>query len=449
MNLTLTQIALALGVSLDATGVVTGWSIDSRTIEPGNFFIPLRGPTHDGHDHLNEAFAKGAIAAVTGPLKSRDREGAGLHKPGLTIPVSDTLAALQALAGWARTNWNGEVVAVTGSAGKTSTKEIIASMLSKAMSVGKSEGNLNNHVGLPLSILRLPADARVAVLELGMNHAGEIRDLAKIARPGIAVVTNVGPAHIENFADGLEGIAAAKRELVEALPEDGIAILNADDPLVATMGAAHQGKTITYGIVSNATVQARDLRLLENHVEFTVENQRIASPVAGRHNVLNLLAGIAVGREYGIPLAKLAEAAAALPVLKMRGERKVHNGVTIWDDCYNANPDAMRAMLDVLKDTKASGRRIAVLGEMRELGSWSAKLHAEVGRYAASAGIDALIAIHGDARYMAENHPASQFVDEPETAGELLQQMTSPGDAILFKGSRGTHVERALERYLA
>ena len=163
---------------------------------------------------------------------------------------------------------------------------------------------------------------------------------------------------------------------------------------------------------------------------------------------MNLLASIAVGREYGIALPKLAEAAAALPVLKMRGERQVRNGVTIWDDCYNANPDAMRAMLDVLKDTHAT-RRIAVLGEMRELGVWSEKLHSDVGRYAASAGIDFLIAIHGDAQHTAAQHPAAQFVDDPETAGELLKQMARPGDAILFKGSRGTHVEKALERYLS
>ena len=193
----------------------------------------------------------------------------------------------------------------------------------------------------------------------------------------------MGPAHIENFAGGLAGIAAAKRELVEALPADGVAVLNADDPLVAAMSGGV--RTITYGIVSNANVQARNLRLLDDRVEFTVENQPISAPVAGRHNVLNVLAGIAVGREYGIPWPALAEAAAALPVLKMRGERSVHNGVTIWDDCYNANPDAMRAMLDVLQSTRAE-RRIAVLGEMRELGGWSERLHSEVGQYAASCG---------------------------------------------------------------
>jgi UDP-N-acetylmuramoyl-tripeptide--D-alanyl-D-alanine ligase len=443
MNLTFQQIAVALGVTIDIAGLATGWSIDSRTIERGDFFFPLHGPNHDGHAHLAAAFEKGAVAAVV------DR---AVETAGFTIRVPDTLAALQSIAAWARTDWAGDVVGVTGSAGKTTTKEIMAGLLSSEMPVGKTIGNFNNHVGLPLSILRLPRDARVAVLELGMNHAGEIRELAKIARPQIAVVTNVGPAHIENF-DSLEGVAAAKRELVEALPSDGVAVLNADDPLVASFGAAHSGKTITYGIVSNANVQARDVESLDTGVRFSVEDVVFTSHAAGRHNILNILAGIAVGREYGIGLARLAEAAAALPAsLKMRGERITHNGVTIWNDCYNANPDAMRAMIDVLKETPAQ-RRFAVLGEMRELGTWSEKLHSEAGHYVAESGIDFLIAIHGDAHYMVDAaampQGAAHFVDDPETAGELLKEMARPGDAVLFKGSRGTHVERALERYLA
>ena len=436
MNLTLQQIGHALSVPVNATGTATGWSIDTRTLQPGDLFVALKGPNHDGHDHLESAFAKGAIAALVDQ---------NIEAEGFTLRVPDTFRALKALASWTRAHWPGQVIGVTGSAGKTTTKEIIARLLATTYKTGKTEGNFNNHVGLPLSILRLPEDAELAVLELGMNHAGEIRELANIAKPRVAVVTNVGPAHIENFPDGLAGIAAAKRELVEALPQDGVAILNADDPNVAAM---KRGKTITYGIATDASVRAHNLRLLQDHVEFFVENEEISAPVAGRHNVLNILAGIAAGLEYGIKLHTLAIAASQLPVLKMRGERKVHNGVTIWDDCYNANPDAMRAMIDVLEQTPAT-RRIAVLGEMRELGTWSEKLHTEVGEYAASAKIDYVIAIHGDAKYTAAQHPAAQFVDDPETAGELLKELARPGDAILFKGSRGTHVEKALERYLA
>ena len=442
MNLTLQQIGQALSLPLTATGTVTGWSIDTRTLVSGDLFVALKGPNHDGHDHVEAAFAKGAAAAiVSAPPFRAATEGSG----ELLIQVPDTLKALQTLAAWARSRWPGQVIGVTGSAGKTTTKEIIARLLATTYKTGKTEGNFNNHVGLPLSILRLAQDSQFAVLELGMNHLGEIRDLAQIAKPRVAVVTNVGPAHIENFPDGLTGIASAKRELVNALPADGLAVLNADDPYVAAM---RRGRTITYGINANADVKARNLRLLDDHVEFSVENEEISAPVAGRHNVLNILAGIAVGLEYGVKLRTLAIAAAEPIILKMRGERKVHNGVTIWDDCYNANPDAMRAMLDVLQQTSAT-RRIAVLGEMRELGTWSEEFHTQVGKYAASANIDYVIAIHGDAKYTAAQHPSAQFVDDPESAGDLLKKLVRPGDAVLFKGSRGTHVERALERYLA
>jgi UDP-N-acetylmuramoyl-tripeptide--D-alanyl-D-alanine ligase len=446
VTLTLSQIALALRMTLSCPdAIVTGWSTDSRTIAAGEFFFPLSGPNHDGHLHLDEAFRGGAIAAVV------DRE---VSTKGLTIRVANTLSALQDVAAWAREDWGGDVIGVTGSVGKTSTKEILARLLEGEIPTGKTAGNFNNHVGLPLSILRLPRDSRVAVLELGMNHAGEIRDLAAIAKPRIAVVTNVGYAHIENF-DSIDGIAAAKRELVDALPADGIAVLNADDVHVAAMAQGFKGKTITYGIVSNANVQARDCAFTATGVRFTVDGVNFDSPVAGRHNILNILAGVAVGREYGISLPRMAEAARALPVLKMRGERSIHNGVTIWNDSYNANPDAMRAMIDVLRDTSAT-RRIAVLGEMRELGAWSQRLHADTGAYTAQAGIDIVIAVHGAAQHLAEAAVSAglpkenvHFVADSETAGELLKQIARPGDAILFKGSRGTAIERALERYLA
>ena len=443
MKLALSQIALALKqVWSGPDALAIGWSTDTRSLVAGDFFFPLTGPNHDGHAHLADAFAKGAIGAVV------DRD---VEADGPTLRVANTLEALQQVAAWARLDWGGDVVGVTGSAGKTTTKEIIAQILECGLPTGKTLGNFNNHVGLPLSILRLDRKSKVAVLEMGMNHAGEIRDLAKIAKPRMAVVTNVGHAHIE-FFDSIEGIAAAKRELVEALPADGIAVLNADDSRVATM-ARLDLKTITYSIVSNATWQARDCAYTDTGVQFTVNGIQFESPVTGRHNILNILAGVAVGNEYGIPMRDMANAARALPVLKMRGERIVHNGVTIWNDSYNANPDAMRAMVDVLRDTRAVNR-IAVLGEMRELGAWAERLHTDTGVYIAKMGIDVLIAVHGEAKHMAEaaaNAGLKQvhFVDAAETAGELLKTIARPGDAILFKGSRGVHIERALERYLA
>src|SRR6185369_12805046 len=251
MKFSLRAVADALGVSapVNPDAMVTGWSVDSRTLQPGDLFFALRGPVNDGHAHVAEVFAKGAVAAVV-------EESIGVG--GSLLRVDDTLRALQQLAEWARREWRGDVVAVTGSAGKTTTKDVIAEMLATEMATAKNQGNLNNHVGLPLSLLRLDETARVAVLEMGMNHAGEIRDLAAIASPDVGVVTNVGYAHIENF-DSIEDIAAAKRELVEALGDRGTAVLNADDERVAGFATGHPGRSILYGQSPDAQVRAEDV----------------------------------------------------------------------------------------------------------------------------------------------------------------------------------------------
>src|SRR5579864_878147 len=240
MRFPLREVADALGLAAGVDTVVTGWSVDSRTLQAGDLFFALRGPNHDGHAYVAEVLRKGAAAVVV------DHEVDAARAEASVLRVGDSLAALQSLAAWARRGWGGDVVGVTGSAGKTTTKDLIAEMLAVEMKTAKTEGNLNNQVGLPLSLLRLDEAARVAVIEMGMNHAGEIRDLAAIARPDVGVVTNVGFAHIENF-DSVEGIAAAKRELIESLPEDGTAVLNADDPRVAAFGRIHSGRTILYG----------------------------------------------------------------------------------------------------------------------------------------------------------------------------------------------------------
>jgi UDP-N-acetylmuramoyl-tripeptide--D-alanyl-D-alanine ligase len=437
-----TEVAQALGLHADSHARVTGWSIDSRTVAPGDLFFALRGPNHDGNAYVDEVLRKGAVAAVA----NEPNDGAWI--------VPDTLAALQTTASWAVKQWGGEVIGVTGSAGKTSTKDVIAAMLAAHMPAGKTIGNLNNHVGLPLSILRLPGHARVAVLEMGMNHAGEIRDLCAIARPRIGVVTNVGYAHMEAF-DSIEGVAAAKRELIESLPPDGIAVLNADDPLVSQFRSAHPGRSITFGIECDADIRAKHLQLTDGGVSFTLEGVPFESMLVGRHSVLNILAGLAVAALYGIRPAQLTAVVKGLPAPPMRGRRLVHDGVVILDDCYNSNPDAARAMIDVLRDTPAQ-RRIAVMGEMLELGRWSEPLHREVGRYVAAAGIDVLLGIRGQASQLVDAarnaglaRDSALFFDDALAAGEHLRRIARPGDVILFKGSRGTHVEHALERFLA
>jgi len=446
MKFALRDVAGMAGVAVDSDVEVTGWSVDSRTIQPGDLFFALRGPNHDGHAYIGEVFEKGAVAVVA------DR---AVEAPGpsvnVLIHVEDSLGTLQKMAGCARKKFAGDVVAVTGSAGKTTTKDVIAAMLQTAMKTAKNEGNLNNHVGLPLSILRLPQDARAAVLEIGMNHAGEIRELAAIARPNVGVVTNVGYAHIE-FFDSIEGIAAAKRELVESLPPDGTAVLNADDRRVAKFPFA--GRRILYGQSSEADVRAEDVEYSLEGTRFRVGPVQFETKLAGRHNVSNLLAGIAVAGLYGIEAARLQDAVKKIFPGKMRGERFHYRGVLVYNDCYNSNPDAVRAMLDVLADTPAR-RRIAVLGEMLELGQWAEPLHRDVGTYAAERGIDVLVGIRGaacctlDAATRAGLRAgAAFFFENPEDAGRHVATLAETGDAILFKGSRGVHVERALEGFL-
>jgi UDP-N-acetylmuramoyl-tripeptide--D-alanyl-D-alanine ligase len=370
------------------------------------------------------------------------------------LRVEDSLAALQSLAAWARRRWDGDVVGVTGSAGKTTTKDLIAEMLAVEMTTAKTEGNLNNQVGLPLSLLRLDEKARAAVIEIGMNHAGEIRDLAAIARPDVGVVTNVGSAHIENF-DSIEDIAAAKRELIESLTENGTAVLNADDPRVASFGGIHRGRTILYGESPDAQMRAKNIEHSAEGVRFRVGSTLFESPLSGRHGVSNILAGLAVAGIYGIPPERLQEAVRKFLPGKMRGERFHHRGILVYNDCYNSNPDAVRAMLDVLRNTPAR-QRIAVLGEMLELGRWAEPLHRDAGKYAVQCGIDVLVGIRGAACHLLDaaigaglRADAAFFFDDPAEAGRLAREKARAGDAILFKGSRGVHVELALEQFLA
>lgn len=447
MKLPLAFFAHALGLSLPAGSEVfaTGYVIDSREVVSGDLFLALPGERVDGHDYVAQAFAKGASAAIV------ERPVLPPHGPLLMVP--NTLAALQEIAAAARRHWGGTVVGITGSAGKTSSKEALGTLLSAVIPTSRTTGNFNNHIGLPLSILRIADEARVAVLEMGMNHAGEIAALAAIAKPEIGVVTNVGYAHVENFSDGIDGVAAAKRELIEALPADGTAVLNADDERVRTFGAGFPGRVETFGLSEDAKTRATDVHFGGELTSFRIESQTFSSPLPGRIGVLNICAAVAVARLWGAPLATLAEAAAAIAPPKMRTERREWCGMTIWNDTYNSNPDAAKAMLDVLRDT-ASGRRIAVLGEMLELGQWAETLHREIGRYAVRSGVSVLLGIRGAARHLVESaveagldSRAACFFDSPEQAGTYLKQIAAPGDTILFKGSRGTRVELALERF--
>jgi UDP-N-acetylmuramoyl-tripeptide--D-alanyl-D-alanine ligase len=446
MEFTLAQVMAATGAAFGGAPAfldlpVRGWSIDSRTVAPGDLFFAIKGEFHDGHRFAADVLAHGAVAAVV----SEDLD----TQPVLRVP--DTVRTLQQLAQFARIHWGGRVVGVTGSAGKTGTKDIIAECLGVRFRTGKTIGNFNNHLGLPLSILRLAPDAEIAVLEMGMNHAGEIRELARIATPEIGVVTNVGYAHVEAF-DSIEGVAAAKRELVEELPANGVAVLNADDEHVLAFASRHRGRSITYGLSDRADLRATDLSLSGEISRFRVRGVEFETHLIGLHSVRNILAALAVAEVFGIAPAELTAVVAALRPGNMRGERIRLESMTILNDSYNSNPEAARAMVDVLRSETAA-RRIAVLGEMLELGSMAGQLHGELGEYVADAKIDVLVGIGGVSEIMVKRAVAcgldaeeAFFFDDPEQAGCFLRDFVQSGDAILFKGSRGTHVEKALAK---
>jgi UDP-N-acetylmuramoyl-tripeptide--D-alanyl-D-alanine ligase len=444
--------AILSPLGLAPEGTISGWSIDSRTANPGDCFFALRGPLKDGHDFVENVMEKGAALAIV----ERPVDAGRAKIPQLVVP--DTLAAMQQLARRTRERWGGTVVGVTGSAGKTTTKDAIASLLNVQIRTGRTIGNYNNHFGVPLSILRLPDDCRAAVIEMGMNHAGEIRELARIAQPQIGVVTNAGWAHAEFFENGIEGVALAKRELIEELPAGGIAVLNADDERVREFSRIHPGRSILFGFSETAEVRAEDFRMCPGGAQFRCLGVDFESPLAGRHGVSNILAAIAVARALGIAPERLRDAVKTLATGKMRGERferrlsDSSEAITVINDCYNANPEAMRSMLELLRGTPAR-RRIAVLGEMLELGREAGTLHRDMGRFAAEQGIDALLGVRGAARFMVDgamgaglSGSAASFFETPEEAGDFLKEYVRPGDAVLFKGSRGVQVEKALER---
>jgi UDP-N-acetylmuramoyl-tripeptide--D-alanyl-D-alanine ligase len=443
-----------------------GYSIDTRTLAPGDLFFAVRGERFDAHDFVTEAFRRGACSAVVAKSKSRELLAEGHTHPLLL--VDDPLIALQTLAAAVRRQWGGRVVAVTGSAGKTTTKDAIAAVLGTQFHVLKSKGNLNNHFGLPLQLLKLSPEDEVAVIEMGMSAAGEIAALCQIADPDWGVVTNVGNAHTEGFPDGIAGVARAKYELVAGLSskarDRAVAFLNADDAYVSQFGRDFPGRAIYYGTAAVADVRADHIEELGSRgSRFTVVTADGATaPVLtadvqlalmGRHNILNALAGISVGLQAGIPLQRCVEAVAALTPEDKRGALIEWHGATLINDSYNSNPEALQSMIRTLASVPAT-RRILVAGEMLELGRRAALLHRECGAAAAAAGIDIVVGVRGLAQEIVAGVEAASepgqgstralFVETPQQAGEWLRQNLREGDAVLLKASRGVRLEQAL-----
>ena len=458
MKLTLAEAAVGAGALLEAPAsvanagaiVVGGYSIDSRTVAAGELFFAVRGERLDGHDFVTAALGRGAVAAVV----SRERV-ATLPDAALAVPLliaEDPLISMQALASHVRRRWGRLLVSITGSAGKTTTKEAVAAVLSAKFKVLKSIGNLNNAFGLPLQLLRLEPEHEFAVVEMGMNHAGEIAALARIAAPDWGVVTNVGTAHIENFAEGQAGIARSKFELVAALPANGVAFLNCDDPYVSQFGRDFSGRAVYFGSGPCADPQllsaTEDLAGLHVKYRARERNGKFTLRLLGAHNALNALAGLAVALEAGVDLDAAVAALASLTAGDKRGQVMEIGGATLLNDSYNSNPEALRSMIRSLA-ARPARRRILVAGEMLELGEQGPALHAACGSAAAEAGLDLVVGVHGNAEHLAAaacaGGVAALFLSDAEAAGRWLIQNIQPGDVVLVKGSRGVHLERAIE----
>jgi UDP-N-acetylmuramoyl-tripeptide--D-alanyl-D-alanine ligase len=464
IRLTAEWVAAAMAGTIVAGRTTTefsGVSIDTRTLQPGELYVGIRGEKFDGADFAVAAVGAGAAGIVV--PRTRDPKGglSGVEAP-VVIAVDDTTEALQALARATRQASGTKVVAITGSAGKTTTKEVTAEFLGAKYRVIRNRGNLNNHIGLPLSLMELTARPDVAVVELGMNHAGEISTLVRIAEPDVRVWTNVGEAHLGFFAS-VEAIADAKAEILEGATPDSVLVANADDELVYSRARTFAGRVVSFGIERSADVRADrvvDAGIGGTSAQVTtpIGTFDLRTPLIGRGNLSNILAATAVGVHFDVPLAAMAERAAALKAAHHRGDVvRLGRGVIVIDDSYNANPTATRRAIDVLRSTRTTGRRVAVLGEMLELGDRAVGLHEDVGRAAADAGVHELVTVGGDAaRAMADAAVAAgisrshvRWFATSDQAADACESFVRDGDLVLVKGSRSVRTDLVVDRLKA
>ena len=462
----MTAVRLTLGWVAQATGgrlrsgnpdlEVADVTTDSRALRTGDLFVALRGPRFDGHAFAADVLARGAAGAVVDHVDGAVADAAGV------IQVADTLAGLQALARAVREAVATKVIAITGSAGKTTTKDTIAELLGTRFRVVKNKGNLNNHIGLPLSLMQLRTEPDVAVMELGMNHAGEISTLVAIADPEVRVWTNVGDAHLGFFASA-DAIADAKAEILEAADTTDVLVCNADDARVMVRARRFAGRTVTFGVAPGATVRAfgvEELGLdgMRASIVTPAGEARIETPLLGRGNLSNVLAATAVAIEFGVPLNEVVAGAARLRPADRRGAvRRLRGRVTVVDDSYNSSPSALRRALEVIAHEAHAERKIAVLGEMLELGVHATDLHADCGRAAAEARIDELFAIGGPAAQALARAAVDaglpsasvHYIEKSDDAAPIVAAAIRPGDLVLVKGSRGTRTDVIADRVVA
>ena len=453
------EIVEAVGGQLlagDPDALVESVTIDSRLVAAADCFFAIVGERHDGHDFLGDADAAGAAVLVAAQAPAAHTGDSAL------VVVEDTTAALQALAASLRVRLDPTVVAITGSLGKTTTKELAVTLLRTRLEVHATPGNLNNHWGLPLSLLGLEPHHQVMVAELAMNRAGEIRALAKLAAPDLGLITNVAPAHMENFAD-LDAVAAAKAELAEELKPNGVLVVNADDERTMALAEAFSARVahlITFGRGEGASVWAVDVEASPSgrgwifSLAFPETSPLAATlELPGAAGLANFLAAAAIAWALEIPPEVIAETAATLEPLPNRGAvRRLANGVVLLDESYNASPEAVKGALETLSGIAAEGRRVAVLGDMLELGDWTEATHREIGSRAAELGVDLIVAVGANAQEVAAgardagmaDDATRRFEDAAEAAAWLMPVLRT-GDLVLVKGSRAVHMERVVE----
>jgi len=458
---TAADVAAVTGATVVAGGsrAIESFSINSKTIGPGQFFIGLRGERFDGSDFAAACLERGAAGVLVNRSAGVAASLAAIPGGAAVLEADDTLEALQVLGHHVRRASGTRVTAITGSAGKTTTKETAADFLSARYSVYRNPGNLNNHVGLPLSLLELRTRPQMAVVELGMNHPGEIRRLVGLAEPEVRVWTNVGDAHLGHFAS-MDEIADAKAEILEGMSAASLVVANADDPRVMDRTADAPGRIVTFGLDTGADVRAsgvedRGIEGTTALVETPAGRARFEVPLVGRGNLLNVLAATAVALEFDVPLDVVAARAAALRPATHRGERvRLRDGITLLDDSYNSSPSALKRTLEAVGRDREHRRKVAVLGEMLELGAFADQLHAECGRVAADQGLSALITVGGPAAArMAEaaceaGMPADavRHVATSEEALPLLRWLVEPRDLVVVKGSHGVRTDIVVTR---
>ena len=459
--LTPAAIAAAVGGHVVGPGrdeTVAGFSIDTRTLKAADLFFAIRGERFDGNRFVADALERGAVGAV---VDDPQLAGAADMASATLVVVADTIAALQSLARHVRRLAGTAVVAVTGSAGKSTTKEITAEFLAARYRVFRNRGNLNNHIGLPLSLLELRNKPDVGVVELGMNHFGEIRKLVTIAEPEVRVWTNVGPAHLE-FFHSVEAIAEAKAEILEEADKDALLVANADDDLVMRHAGRFAGRVRTFGVEKPADVRAlavkdRGIDGISAIVRTPIGEAELNTPLPGIANLSNVLAATAVAIRFDVPLTDIVNSAARLSPVPRRGQIVRVGDVTIIDDTYNSNPSALARALMLLRGETRYARRVAFLGEMLELGEQGIDLHRQCGEQAAASGLSELVAVGGaPAHALAEaatraglSTGSVHYVRDSREAAELASHLVKSGDVVLVKGSRGVRMEVVVDRLKA